>query len=326
MTLSVCLIVKDEQDFIENCLNSVRAVADEIILVDTGCSDQTIALAQRFEVKVFPFEWINDFSVARNKALKQASGDWILHLDADETLDPDSAKKIGRLIADAESEAFNVSVRNYHPPQDMIQYLDSKQIRLFRNRSAYRYRNAIHEQIAFSIEEQGGRIEDSSLLIHHYGYRNQNTHKARRNRVLLEQSVRTNPEDAYLQFKLGETYKALQENQAAKDCFLKALGNKDGGLSSENLETLYLRLAQLELAGDNYQQSVEYARKSLAMNANNALSLYLISIGYLYTGRILEADDALKHLKRINRHQMVPDKDIEPLIHICENYKKGKRG
>ena len=324
MTLSVCMIVKNEQDFINNCLNSIQAAAHEIIIIDTGCSDKTIEIARQFNVKVFPFQWVDDFSAARNEALKQATGKWILQIDADETLDSASLEEIKQIISRTDTDAFTVSVRNYHPEEDMVKYMDSKQIRLFRNNRKYSYINAIHEQIALSIEENGGRIQDSSILIHHYGYQNKNTHKAQRNRILLEKSVQNNPEDGYLQFKLGETYKALQQNEAAKNCFLKALSGDGQGLSSEILDAIYLRLAQLELAENRYQESVQFARKSLLLNPDNALSLYIISIGLLYTGRVKEADAFLKHLKKINSNKLVPDEDIEPLIQICENYKKGK--
>ena len=235
MRLSVCMIVKNEQEFIENCLRSVQPIADEIILVDTGSSDKTIEIARQFNVKVFPFQWIDDFSAARNESLKQAGGEWILQIDADETLDKASLEELKHITSQPDTDAFSVSVRNYHLPQDMVKFLDSRQIRLFRNRSEYRYRNKIHEQITLSIEENGGRIQDSSILIHHYGYQTQNTQKAQRNRILLEKSVQDNPGDGYLQFKLGETYKALQQNKAAKNCFLKALNSNGRGLSSEIL-------------------------------------------------------------------------------------------
>ncbi len=323
MRLSVCMIVKNEQEFIENCLKSIQPIADEIIVVDTGSSDKTLEIARAFAAKIFSFQWINDFSAARNEALKQATGDWILHLDADETLEETSAGKIRPLISTTDSDALIVSVRNYHPPQDMVKYLDSGQIRLFRNRPEYRYRNAIHEQITFSIEENGGSIKDAPLLIHHFGYQTGNAQKAERNRILLEKKVQENPEDGYLQFKLGETYKALQLNEKAKTCFLKALSANEPKLSSEILDSIYLRLSQLELSEDNYQQSVAYGRKSLAINPDNAVSLYIISIGFLYTGRVDEADAALKHLKEINVNETVSDNDITPLIQICENLKKG---
>ncbi len=322
MSLSVCMIVKNEEAVIADCLNSVHSIADEIILVDTGSADKTKEIAHTFNAKIFSFEWVNDFSAARNEALKRATAEWILHIDADETLNSASLKEVQRIIDQSDADAFTVVVRNYHPAEDMVRYMDSKQIRLFRNRAQYRYQNSIHEQIALSIEESGGNIQDSSILLHHYGYRKHNTHKAQRNRILLEKSVQNDPKNAYLQFKLGETYKALQQNEAAKNCFLNALNSNGQGLSSEILEFVYLRLSQLELAANRYHESVQYARKSLLINPDNALSLYLISIGLLYTGRVKEAESFLTHLQSINSNKLVPETDIAPLVQICESYKR----
>ena len=90
--LSVCLIVKNEEQYLFDCLSSVKDIADEIILVDTGSTDSSIEIAGKFTAKVFNFEWVNDFSAARNYAISKAEGDWILYLDADERISPQSLK------------------------------------------------------------------------------------------------------------------------------------------------------------------------------------------------------------------------------------------
>jgi len=97
-TLSICIIVKDEEKNIGKCLRSIKPLADEMIVVDTGSTDRTKEIAKVFGAKVFEFEWTNSFSDARNYSISKASGDWILILDADEVIAPEDFGKIRELI------------------------------------------------------------------------------------------------------------------------------------------------------------------------------------------------------------------------------------
>src|SRR3990167_11155445 len=119
--LSLCMIVKDEERFLPACLESVRGLVDELIIVDTGSSDKTKEIAQRFINKVggklLDFVWINDFSAARNESLKHATGDWILVLDADEVIahrDHETIQNaISQAVKDKTTTAFSVQHRDY---------------------------------------------------------------------------------------------------------------------------------------------------------------------------------------------------------------------
>ena len=88
--LSVCMIVRDEERNLPRCLKSVKSIADEIIVVDTGSQDNTVLVAKELGADVYYFEWCDDFAAARNESLKHATGDWIFQIDADEELLPDS--------------------------------------------------------------------------------------------------------------------------------------------------------------------------------------------------------------------------------------------
>ncbi len=90
LMLTLSMIVKNEEKYLEDCLKSVRGVADEIVIVDTGSTDHTIEIAQEYNAKLFHYTWINDFSAARNYALEKSTGDWVLYLDADERLSKSS--------------------------------------------------------------------------------------------------------------------------------------------------------------------------------------------------------------------------------------------
>src|SRR3989344_2135515 len=93
-TISLCMIAKNEEKHLEECLNSVKELVDEVIIVDTGSTDKTKQIAKKFNAKIYDFKWVDDFSAARNESLKHATKDWILVLDADEVLDKEALKVI----------------------------------------------------------------------------------------------------------------------------------------------------------------------------------------------------------------------------------------
>ena len=86
MKLSVCLIVRNEEALLENCLKSVSQLADQLVVVDTGSTDKTLEIARSFNAEIYHFKWCDDFAAARNESIKYATGDWILWIDADERL------------------------------------------------------------------------------------------------------------------------------------------------------------------------------------------------------------------------------------------------
>ena len=98
MKLSLCAIAKNEEAALPKCLSSVKGVVDEIVLLDTGSSDRTVEIALDIGAKVYNFDWCNDFSAARNEALKYVQGDWVLVLDADEVLVPEIVPSLKQAI------------------------------------------------------------------------------------------------------------------------------------------------------------------------------------------------------------------------------------
>src|SRR3989344_295540 len=120
-TLSLCMITKNEEQFLEQCLNSVKELVDEIIIVDTGSTDKTKEIASKFTDKIYDFQWCDDFSAARNESLKYATQDWILVLDADEVISKEDYQKIKELIQpeiQPEASAYTLIQRNYFQSED----------------------------------------------------------------------------------------------------------------------------------------------------------------------------------------------------------------
>ena len=164
--LSLCMIVKNEERSLARCLDSVARLAPEVVIVDTGSTDQTPAIAGSYDAKVITFDFtVVDFARARNHALSQANGRWILALDADETLDPPSVPLIQELVAHDENAGYYFRRLNHHSHAQ--EAIPDYAIRLFPNRPAYRYRGRVHETIDDSILAAGGRLLRTEIRIDH---------------------------------------------------------------------------------------------------------------------------------------------------------------
>jgi glycosyltransferase involved in cell wall biosynthesis len=200
--LSLCMIVKDEALVLGPCLESVRGAVDEIIVVDTGSSDETVSIAIEHGASVFEHEWQDDFSLARNISLENSTGDWILFLDADERLDRDSIPKLKEIINKENVEGCRLEFVNYI--DDGSSTMKNFMLRLFRNRG-YRFTGKIHEQIEHEISKQGVIIQ-APIIIHHLGYLSKIKNlkqKGSRNITMLQKELRDSPQNPYLRFQLG---------------------------------------------------------------------------------------------------------------------------
>jgi glycosyltransferase involved in cell wall biosynthesis len=165
-TVSLCMIVKDEAEQIGACLGAALAVAQEVIVVDTGSTDDTVAVASKFGARVSAFDFrAPDFAAARNRSLELATGEWILVLDADERLTPEAPAVVATLCAGAGEVAYVVQRRNLRPGG--LGGLVDHAVRLFRNRPGHRYRGRVHETVDAAILACGGHIRTSALTIDH---------------------------------------------------------------------------------------------------------------------------------------------------------------
>jgi len=195
MLLSVCMIVKNEALTLERCLLSLQGVADEIIVVDTGSTDNTVEIAESFGAKIFSFAWDNDFSHARNESLRHAQGKWILVIDADEYLDEQKKQGFRQFLETSNAEGIFVNVRNYLGSlQRIVQAMPIRVLRVFR--SGNQYSGAIHEQIAESIQKTGRPIIAFDLDLHHIGYTDEfitQRGKSKRNTPMIEQELENDP-------------------------------------------------------------------------------------------------------------------------------------
>ncbi len=225
--LSVCIITKNEEKMIEDCILSIKDIANEIIIADTGSNDNTIAIAKSLGAKVFNIPWENDFSKARNFTLDQAQCEYILILDADErVLNPQVLESVlnnsSNLTAGWLCELTSYSEKEGGSKDIYISNL----LRIVRNKPFIRFSGCIHEQILEPIFKNNLKIESTTLKIDHLGYNldaNSMEKKQLRNLELLLQVVKEKPFDAYNLYQLSKTYLALKDLDNAEKYISEAL-------------------------------------------------------------------------------------------------------
>jgi glycosyltransferase involved in cell wall biosynthesis len=216
--LSFCMIVKNEERTLPRCLDSVRDLAREAIVVDTGSTDRTPGVAASYGAQVVPFDFTTvDFAAARNCAIAHAHGRWILMLDADETLDPAGAPRIEELIARDENAGYFLERHNYSsesatPTTDYV-------VRLFPNRPGYRYRGRVHETIDASILSSGGRLQQTGIRIDHCFAADREARR-RKNRwyiEILKEEIAADPsDDSRLDFLAAEYHQLEMFDEATE--------------------------------------------------------------------------------------------------------------
>ena len=215
MKLSVCYIVKNEIDELRRSLASIVAVADEIIITNTGFKEGIGTLAEEFGAVCLTFPWCDDFSAARNFTLDHVTGDWVLFLDADEYFvrDVGSLRVCLETAAKEEKDVYLIRRKNIAPKREERMTSQAYVPRLFRGSPFMRYRGRIHEQIS-ALDGSALQVGylDSSCFLYHTGYEGAGVmaKKLARNLKLLKQEEREKP-TAALCFYLADCYYGLQD-------------------------------------------------------------------------------------------------------------------
>lgn len=221
--ITACMMVKNEEETLPRCLESIRGRVDEIVVVDTGSTDRTVEIARSFGARVFHHPWENDFSLHRNQSISYASGDWVFIIDADEEYLPSPHASLREETAQAEAKGFDtlvMRVENFH--REGKETVCSDSIRVFRRNGRICYEGIVHNELT-GWKNPG--VSRGRIL--HYGYDRgaaSARRKFERTASLLRKQIAENPENAgahmYLSFSydsLGQNEEALREALAAVD-------------------------------------------------------------------------------------------------------------
>ncbi len=247
MKLSVCMIARNEAANLDRSLASVKGVADELIVVDTGSTDATVDIAAGYGAQVSTFPWCDDFAAARNAALARATGAWIFWLDADEALLAESVPGLVAAMRNDRAMGCRVVRRDLASATAPQRYTQMWQLRLFRNRAELRFRGRCHPDFHPPLHQTaaaaGMMLIDAQVVIEHWGYLGDVTEgKLRRALKLLELELHDRPGQLYYLIELFRTQKQLGDTAAASRTLATAMDQAGQHLDDPSPPTALMAL------------------------------------------------------------------------------------
>jgi glycosyltransferase involved in cell wall biosynthesis len=278
--LSVCMIVRNEREKLPQAIESVKRIADEIVVVDTGSTDDSVSVAESLGARVLRCEWQDDFSQVRNTSIDAARGDWILCLDADEIVLPESEGRITDAIVGG-ADAYYVRIESRVKSRAGKVFVNFVP-RLFRKLEGVLFEGRVHEQIYPSLKRAGAKVEVSDIVLKHAGYtlsEHDLAEKAERNAKLLKKDLEVNPGDALTLFHLGEAYSMVDDYEHAAEYYRMAL--KAGELPREIFCVVLQNLGSALVKLGSYEDALVMLRRALEVDAG-LLSAHLVMASGLY--------------------------------------------
>jgi len=313
-TISLCMITKNEEHFIAQCINSVKELINEIIVVDTGSNDKTVEIAKSFGAKVYFRAWDDDFSAPRNLSIAKASGDWILVLDADEAIDSSDHEKLNKLTLNP-SNCYLLTQRHYtndarlsgftpvkgefpHWEKGMGGYFESSCVRLFPRHPGIEYRNRIHELVEPCLAElKRYKIVSSGIRIHHYGHIREVREKKDKSSLytsLGQKKLREQPTNWKVFFEMGVEHQVNGRYEQAIQAFMRSLE-----LLPKYLPT-WINLGYALGEAGRYQEAEQALNTALQLN-NKAHEAYCnLGVVYMRTERYYFAERCFIEAVRLN--------------------------
>jgi GT2 family glycosyltransferase/Tfp pilus assembly protein PilF len=280
-SVSLCMIMRNEQGNLPRCLKSLKPVVDEIVITDTGSTDNSREIAELFGARLFEFPWNGDFSAARNVSLEQATGAWILVMDADEVLSELDYGRFRRLVSNSPPEGvaydivtrnymFNINLEKWRPNDGMYPgdeagagWTPSNKVRLFPNLPDIRFENPVHEMVDLSIAARDIPILPTDIPVHHYGYLDKSRQKRK-----------------------GEEYYLLGRRKL----------EQSGGNDFRALCELAVQAGGIGL----YQEAVDLWQRVLTINPSYPLALFNLGYALLQMGRFHESRAASAKAMELN--------------------------
>lgn len=329
-TLSLCMIVKNEEKYLLQCLKSVRDIVDEMIIVDTGSTDKTVDIARIFGAKIYDFPWTGDFAAARNESMKYATGNWILILDGDEVLSPLDFKELKELIHKKSSSpaAYTIATRNYitnvsiigwvkntgeYPEEAGTGWVVSKKVRLLTRSRNVAFMNPVHETLEASLAKAGIPVRPCNIVVHHYGKLDvqKDLKKGEDYYLLGKIKYENDPTNTKYILELARQAQALGKHEEAIGLWLELITlfqkAKPDSIDYQNvaqsthgdpLAEIYTQIASAYLSLDRYADALAAARKAMTGKTRQKEYVHVYAhceiIAGLLTNALGELEELLK--------------------------------
>ncbi len=283
-SVSACMIVKNEEELLPDCLASIRDWVDEIIVVDTGSTDRTAEIARSFGAKVYHHPWEGDFSKARNQSLSYASGEWIFIIDADERMFAEDIPPLQKLLRDRRAQVISINVYNvYGDAEESVTFLPST--RFFRRSLGLRYEGIVHNVLAYPESQP---VLRTNIRLKHLGYGldpEKMRRKLARSRELLEKQLAETPDNAFALFNYAQLLRGEQVEMPNQNAELiiasaqKAISLTDPRKNTErHIHLMCLdQIAWTKFRLGEFESAEEYARRALSYKPNYLDPLLLLA-------------------------------------------------
>lgn len=257
ITISLCMIVKNEQDTLERCLNSVKDIVDEIIIIDTGSTDKTKEIAKKFTNNIYDFEWCYDFSKARNFSFSKATKEYIMWLDADDVILEKDRKKLIHLKKNLDKDVDVVMLKyDLNLDENGVPLMTFYRERILKRENNYFWESPIHEV----IQTYGNIVKEDISITH------KKIHQSdpKRNLLIFENMIKNNVEfDARQTFYYARELYYSKEYEKSIAQFKKFLSMpdawKENKISAQiDLYNLYMEIKKEDLAIDSVLNTFKY--------------------------------------------------------------------
>tara|TARA_Y100000310_G_C20693855_1_gene824116 strand:+ start:1599 stop:2573 length:975 start_codon:yes stop_codon:yes gene_type:complete len=305
------MITKNEENYLEECLNSVNKIIDEIIIVDTGSTDKTKDIAKKFKAKIYDFKWNDSFSNARNESLKHATKEWILVLDADEILETRDLEKIKELIKDNKKCGFSLLQKSYikdffpgaeknKSPSDKTKdypfFVGRSLVRLFKNNIGIKFTHRIHELVEDFMRNNQIEIISSGISIDHFG--------SLKDTDFMEEKAKQYTELIYLQLQ-DDSQSPRYHYQAAR--MYQGQNNLTSALRyyektaelDPNYKLVYSDIAKIHLQLKDLPNAIKFFKKSIEQKPEDLSAPNNLAVAYMMNQEFKKAKELLeKYLKK----------------------------
>lgn len=236
-TISVPMIVKNEEQFIERALDSLSGFVNEIVVVDTGSTDKTLDIVKKYTDKIYTFKWNDNFADARNFALSKCTGDWILRVDGDEEFPEEAKIPLWAAIQNDSIDIITYDIQNFMEDPEKkgnASFMISRTARAYKNKIGLKYKGRVHEEIDESVEEINKKRDDknklriipSGICLRHYGYlKNKDILQTKHDYygVLSQEEIKDDPNNYKPYFNLATHYFHTKRYKEAEENYKKAL-------------------------------------------------------------------------------------------------------